>query len=76
MRTLPKRTKHFFDKFANNANKQLPHPSDMKRFYRFIHACHQGKTKSLASEVERLLIHAGFDKEYAKELAGIYCLRN
>ncbi|MFX0200790.1 MAG: hypothetical protein ACFFCW_32115 [Candidatus Hodarchaeota archaeon] len=72
MRTLPKRTKHFFDQFIDSANKQIPHPVDMKRFYRFIHAAHQGRTRLSASELEQLLVCAGFMEDLAADLANIY----
>ena len=69
---LPKMTKYFFNQFVNNANKQLLHPLDWKRFYIFIQATHEGNTKLLPGELERLLIHNGFPEDNASSLSSIY----
>lgn len=69
---LPERTKYFFDQFVNAANKQILHPLDWKRFYIFIQACHEGNTKLLWGELERLLIDNGFPEENASSLSNIY----
>ena len=72
MRKLPQRTKYFFDQFINAANEQILHPLDWRRFYHFIHAAHQGRTKLSADELKKLLLEAGFSDENADELASIY----
>lgn len=72
MKKLPKRTKLFYENFVSNANKQIPHPLDMKLFYWFIHATHQGRTKLSPSELKELLSSDGFTEELASDLASIY----
>jgi hypothetical protein len=69
---LPKRTKYFFNQFLNCTNKQILHPLDWRRFYIFIKACHEGKTKCLPGELEHLLVENGFPEDNASSLSNIY----
>ena len=69
---LPKRTEYFFNQFVNGTNKQILHPLDWKRFYIFIQASHEGKTKLFQGELECLLIDNGFPEDNASSLSNIY----
>jgi hypothetical protein len=72
MKKLPQRTKYFFYQFVNGANKQIIHPLDWIRFYRFIYAAHRGRTRLSEGELEKLLVEAGFPADNASQLANIY----
>ena len=72
MKKLPKRTKYFFDQFVNEANKQMLHPLDWKRFYVFIQATHEGRTKLSQGELEDLLLANGFQPDMSECLSNIY----
>ncbi len=72
MKKLPKRTKYFFDQLINAANKQMLHPLDWKRFYVFIQAAHEGRTKLSQGELEDLLITNGFQPDTAEYLSDVY----
>ena len=69
---LPKRTKSYFEKFVNLANKQTLHPRDWERFHIFILACHEGNTKLPQGELKSLLIDNGFPEDNASSLSNIY----
>lgn len=69
---LPKRTKSYFDKFVNSANKQILHPRDWERFHTFILACHAGNTKLPQGELKSLLIDNSFPEDNASSLSNIY----
>jgi hypothetical protein len=71
-KTLPKRTKYYFDQFAKGDAKNLAHHLDAKRFYHFIHAAHQGRTKLMGVEVEEILLEHGFTKNNAEYCGEIY----
>jgi len=71
-KTLPKRTKDFFDRFINEANKQVLHPCDWERFYVFIQAAHEGRTKLSQGELENLLSANGFQPNMAERLSYVY----
>lgn len=72
MKTLPKRTKYFFDQFVSAANKQILHPNDWKRFYHFIQASHEGRTILLSKDLEEIFLYNGFDEETAQSLSYVY----
>ncbi len=71
-RVLPKRTRDFFDRFVNEANKQVLHPCDWERFYVFIQAAYEGHTKLSQGELENLLIASGFQPGMAERLSYVY----
>jgi len=72
MKKLPKRTKYFFDLFVNNANVRILHPLDWKRFYHFVQAAHEGRTKLSQGELEELLFAERFEADTAERLAYVY----
>ena len=72
MRTLPERTDSFYRSFVNLANKNVPHPLDRERFYHFIIAAHQGRTKLSHWDVLEMLIRDGFEEEDSKAFAEKY----
>jgi len=72
MKKLPKRTKHFFDQFVAAANKQVLHPLDWQRFYIFIQAAHEGRTKLTEGELEEILVANGFSDDMAGRLSYVY----
>ena len=71
-RKLPKRTQYFFNTFVEAANKNVLHPLDWKRFYRFIYVAHAGRTKLSQAELEALLVSRGFSPKQSERLADIY----
>jgi hypothetical protein len=61
-----------FLRFAHLANKQILHPLDHLRFYRFIRATHSGTSVLTPGDVLSHLMEAGFGEEIARRLAGEY----
>jgi len=71
-KTLPKRTEYYYRQFAAGDAKNIAHPLDAKRFYRFIHVAHQGRTKLSGVELETMLMALGFSKDNAEYCGDIY----
>jgi hypothetical protein len=69
---LPPKAKELFDQFAVLANKDMLHPLDWRRFYQFVWFFHARRVVISETDVEWLLIQAGFAKEQANDLADIY----
>lgn len=69
---LSPKTQEKFDTFVTLANRNSLHPLDWERFYEFARACHVFRTKTNEENVFRLLVHAGFDEEYALKIATVY----
>jgi len=64
--------KLFFDQFINMANKSGLHSYDWSRFYDFLIVCQVLRAKLTEDDLVYLLIHAGFDDEYARDIASVY----
>jgi len=70
--TLSPRAQKAFDSFVGLANKDGLHPLDWERFYRFARVCHVFHVKTNEEDVFRLLVHAEFSEQYARELATVF----
>ncbi len=69
---LPRKAQMQFDSFVNLANMTTLHPNDWDRFYAFICHSHKHALKLNETELERLLVKAGFSEEKAKKLSHVY----
>lgn len=69
---MPPLTRKVFLRFVNLANKSIPHPLDMRRFYQFIRFCHARRVKLDKNQLCEFLIRAGFREDNAEHLANIY----
>lgn len=69
---IPPVTRKLFLRFVNLANKTIPHPLDIKRFYQFIRFCHTRRVKLAEDELREYLLRAGFPERNAERLSNIY----
>lgn len=69
---LSKRTEFFFNQFINNANKVVLHPLDWKRFYVFIQAAHEGRSKLNSFELKEMLLNKNFSESVVEDLSNAY----
>jgi hypothetical protein len=69
---LSPKAKEFFDNFASMANKSVPHPLDLGRFYDFVIVSHMVRSKLTSEDIVYLLVQKGFNERYAQDIANIY----
>jgi hypothetical protein len=69
---LPPSVWPHFNSFVRCANVLVLHPLDWVRFYRFVQACHARHLRLDETHLARMLVAAGFDEEYAREIGSVY----
>lgn len=61
-----------FDDFATHAHKELLGGKDWERYYRFIRLAHAFNVRMDEEQLFFLLTHAGFSKQYSREISDVY----
>lgn len=61
-----------FEDFAQHADKNLLGGQDWERYYRFIRLTHGFQIKLDEEQIFYLLVQAGFDRQYAREISDVY----
>ncbi|MEL6614214.1 MAG: hypothetical protein AAFQ43_00675 [Bacteroidota bacterium] len=69
---LPPGAADVFQRFASCANTTVLHPYDWERFYDFVRHCAAHNVAVSSEDVQRLLVHAGFDRAYAESIADVF----
>lgn len=69
---LPPLARKYFLSFVNCANKSIPHPLDMNRFYKFVRFCHTRRVKLDQHELREYLLRGGFPERNAEDLSEVY----
>ena len=72
MHKLAPSLRPLFDDFVRGANKAQLNRRDWEHFYDFIRGSHSRQAKLEDGELRRLFAEAGFDDEFAAELASLY----
>ena len=71
-RPIPPETFKRLRAFCRLANTSCMHPLDWKRYYRFIHFCHQRRPSMSSGQLRRELQMSGFSDDLSKELSNYY----
>ncbi|MBF2055387.1 MAG: hypothetical protein IGS03_18210 [Candidatus Sericytochromatia bacterium] len=61
-----------FEDFVQHAHKNLLGGQDWERYYRFIRLTHAFQVKLDEEQIFYLLVQAGFDRQYAREISDVY----
>lgn len=61
-----------FEDFIQHAHKEGLGGQDWERYYRFIRLTHAFQVKLDEEQIFYLLVQAGFDRQYAREISDVY----
>lgn len=70
--SLPPVASSVFETFVSCANMTVLHPYDWERFYDFVRHCAAHNVAVSSEDVQRLLVHAGFERSHAESIADIF----
>jgi hypothetical protein len=69
---MDSQAKELLQQFAAAANKDILHPLDRERFYRFAYRVHALRLQETAEDVRQYLVANGFTEKKTEELAFLF----